>query len=90
MTPEQFETFIQKFLHSDPETQAHYLKKQKELIETLPKKFGHILQGENCIGDYVRNGKNCLECFHVHDAEDCKYAEHIWRNSKNNMDVSTV
>ncbi len=90
VTPEQFDTFIQKFLNSDAETQKNYLKKQKELTESLPKKFGHILQGENCIGDYIRNGKNCVECFHVHDAENCKYAEHIWRNSRNNMDVSTV
>ena len=90
VTPEQFETFIKKFFNSNTNEQKQYLKKQQELINTLPKKFGHILQGENCIGDYVRNGKNCFECFHVHDAENCKYAEHIWRSSRNNMDASTV
>ncbi len=90
VTPVQFEAFLQKFLNSSTHEQKQYLSEQQKLIDTLPKKFGHIIQGENCIGDYMRNGKNCLECFHVHDAENCKYAEHVWRNSKNNMDVSTV
>ncbi len=90
VTPAQFDAFLEKFFNSSAHEQKQYLAKQQELIDSLPKKFGHILQGENCIGDYVRNGKNCLECFHVHDAENCKYAEHIWRNSRNNMDVSTV
>lgn len=90
VTPGQYEAFLQKFFSSNIEEQANYLRERVKLIESLPKKYGHILQSENCIGDYMRNGKNCIECFHVHDAENCKYGEHVWRNSRNNMDVSTV
>lgn len=90
VTPEQFEAFSRKFFLSSPEEQKKLLENREEIIDISPKKYGHTLQGENCIGDYIRNGKNCVECFHVHDAENCKYAEHIWRNSRNNMDVSTV
>ena len=90
VTPEQFGAFSQKFFLSSPEEQNKFLKNRDELIDASPKKYGHIIQAENCVWDYIRNGKNCVECFHVHDAENCKYAEHIWRNSRNNMDVSTV
>lgn len=90
VTPIQFEAFLQNFYTLNKDEQVQYLKIYRELLLTSPTKFGHILQGENCVGDYIRNGKNCTDCFHVHDAENCKYAEHIWRNSRNNMDVSTV
>lgn len=36
------------------------------------------------------NSQDCFFAFHAHDAQNCKYAEHVWRDSKNNMDVSTV
>jgi hypothetical protein len=48
------------------------------------------VQAEDCTGDYIQESQHCYECFHAHLAEDCAYAEHVWRNSKNNMDVSTV
>lgn len=90
VTPEQFEAFSKKFFASDLDEQRQYLKKHEELKEELPKKFGHIIQSENCIGDYIRNAKNCIECFHAFEAEDCKYGEHVFRNSQYNMDVSTA
>ncbi len=55
-----------------------------------PHRSTHQLKTENCRGDYLQNSKNLVECFHAYAAEDCKYGEHLWRNSKNNMDVSTV
>ena len=85
-----YNNFLEKFFSSSPEEQKKILSNKDALLIALPKKYGHILQGENCTGDYIRNGKNCFECFHVHDAEDCKYAEHIMRNANHSMDVSTV
>ncbi len=88
--PEQYDAFLKNFFAANTEEQKKLLENREKLVNELPKKFWHILQGENCTGDYIRNGKNCVECYHVHDAENCKYSSHVWRNSRNNMDVSTV
>lgn len=91
VTPEQYKAFTLKFFASSEEEQKKFLTKKEVLLATLPKKFGHILQGENCIGDYIRNAKNCIECFHTFEnAEDCKYGEHVFRESRHNMDISTA
>jgi len=48
------------------------------------------LRSENCSGGQIEDSKNCTYSFHAYDAEDCKYAEHVWRNAKDCMDVSTA
>jgi len=60
-----------------------------QLEKNLPRKYANLLQTENCIGDYMVNAKNCIFTSHAHDAEDCKYAEDVWRSAKNMMDIST-
>jgi Zn ribbon nucleic-acid-binding protein len=62
----------------------------KNFIIKQPHRAAQIFQSENCTGDYIQESRNCIQCFHAHIAEDCKYGEHVWRNSKCNMDVSTV
>ena len=61
-----------------------------EFKKTLPKKYSRILNSVNSIWDYIENSKNCYNCFHSHNAEDCRYWEHVWRNAVNCMDVSTA
>ncbi len=90
VTPAQYDAFLKKFSSCSISEQKKYLQKYAELDMTSPKRWSHILQGENCTGDYIRNCKNCFECFHAYDAEDCKYAEHAWRNSRHNRDISTA
>jgi hypothetical protein len=62
----------------------------KQLRSQYPDTKLQIKLSENSSGNYLRNTKNCRECIDGYDAEDCKYAEHIWRNAKNCMDVSTA
>ncbi len=38
----------------------------------------------------MHNTKNCVLCYDAYDAEDCWYGEHVRRNAKKVMDVSTV
>jgi hypothetical protein len=45
---------------------------------------------ERCTGDFLQESRDCHECYHAHQAEDCRYGEHVWRQSRSNMDVSTV
>nr|MDD3720584.1 hypothetical protein [Candidatus Gracilibacteria bacterium] len=70
---------------------TNYLKDDfLEFSKKFPKKNLRILNSINCIGNQIENSKNCILCNHAHDSEDCKYSEHVWRNAKNCMDVSTA
>ena len=52
-------------------------------------KYAYIQKSVNSTGDYLFNTKNCIQCFHGYEAEDCKYGYHVWRGAKNIMDAST-
>jgi hypothetical protein len=61
-----------------------------EFIKTQPLKRAEIVNAPRSTGNYMKDAKNCLECFHCYEAEDCKYGEHVWRNAKDCVDVSTA
>lgn len=65
-------------------------KKFGEFIETQPLKYAEIVNAPHSSGNYMKDAKNCGECFHCYEAEDCKYGEHVWRNAKDCVDVSTA
>jgi len=52
-------------------------------------KYAYIQKSVNSTGDYLFNTKNCIQCFHGYEAEDCKYGYNVWRGAKNIMDAST-
>ncbi len=64
--------------------------KFSEFIATQPRKYAEIINASRSSGNYIRDAKNCRQCFHSYDAEDCAYGEHVWRNAKDCMDVSTA
>jgi len=67
------------------------LKKEfEDFVLKYINKYSYIQKSVNSTGNYLLNTKNCKFCFHSYDAEDCKYGYHVWRNSKDNMDVCTV
>lgn len=55
-----------------------------------PRKYAELSKCEQSTGNYLRNVKNCTHIFHGYDAENCTYGEHVWRNARDCMDVSTV
>ncbi len=65
-------------------------KKFAEFIKTQPRKYAEIVNAPGSSGNYINDAKNCRECFHCYDAEDSAYGEHVWRNAKDCMDVSTA
>ncbi|MES2930946.1 MAG: hypothetical protein V4665_04150 [Patescibacteria group bacterium] len=67
-----------------------FREKYKEFLMREPRKFAETIQTINSTGNYMKNTKNCLSCFHCYEAEDNKYGEHVWRNAKDCMDVSTA
>lgn len=57
--------------------------------ETFPVKYAEILNSENCIGDFIINSKNCIECYDVSDSENCKYVQ-LGVEVKDMMDCSNM
>jgi hypothetical protein len=65
-------------------------KKFAEFIKTQPRKYAEIVNAPGSSGGYITDAKNCRECFHCYDAEDNAYGEHVWREAKDCIDVSTA
>jgi len=65
-------------------------KKFAEFIAAQPRKYAEIINAPRSSGNYITDAKNCRNCFHSYDAEDSAYGEHVWRNAKDCMDVSTA
>ncbi len=67
---EDYEQKIQEFFGS-------YSKIQKalEVFNDIRKKriykYAEIMNCENSVGDFIKNSKNCLNCYDVVDSEDC-------------------
>jgi hypothetical protein len=94
---EEFEETSKNLKESSPNSHDQndkYLEKFQSRFQDLDlyssQKFAQIMKSENCTGDYIVNSKNCSNCFHAQDAEECRYAYHVWRNSKYVMDSDTV
>lgn len=61
-----------------------------EFKKTQPHKFAEIINASNSSGNYIKDAKNCNDCFHTYEAEDCKYAVHAWRGALDCMDTDTT
>ncbi len=55
-----------------------------------PRQYAEIRSSENVTGNYLQHANNCREVFHGYDVDNAAYAEHVWRNAKDVMDISTV
>ena len=71
---EEFEKFINdfEFTHSNIENAK---QKVAELRLKIPCKNLQIQNSENCLGDFIEDSKNCIECFDLMNSENCKY---VW------------
>jgi hypothetical protein len=66
-----------------------FKQKTREFLKTQPHKATEIEMSENCNGDFIRNSKNCTDCFESEDNEDLKYV-HISGYMKDSMDCNSV
>ena len=69
---------------------AVLLKEFKDFALKHFNKYAYIQKSVHSTGNYLLNTKNCIQCFHGDEAENCKYGYHVWRNAKDTMDVSTA
>lgn len=64
--------------------------KFRKLDLAHPRQNLHLSKSEDCVGDYIYNSKNCVECFDINNMEDCIYYINGNFNSpdKNNCDMT--
>jgi len=55
-----------------------------------PHKYAEAVNAVNCTGNYLKDAKNCRDCFHTYEAEDCRYSVHAWRDAKDCIDCDTT
>lgn len=73
LSKEKYEEFAEKFKNLSY-AQIETLKSQLEALKIdKPRISAHIYASEDSTGDALYNCKNCLQCFHLKESEDCKY-----------------
>ncbi len=64
-------------------------QKFKEIYLATPRRFAHVLNCKDVVGDILRDTKNCKNCFTSLDGvENCKYLYFGGLNLKDSYDVS--
>ncbi|EKD76708.1 MAG: hypothetical protein ACD_43C00015G0001 [uncultured bacterium] len=63
-------------------------KQWQQFRLTVPNRFSHQLQTENCTGDYIYNSVNCTTCFDVNETEQSKFIKFSISQVKESYDVS--
>lgn len=90
VTKEEYEKFLKEAKLDTNLGVQQLSEKFKAFKLTQPHKFAEIVNAPGSTGAYIKNAKNCTQCFHTYDAEDCRYAVHAWRDAKDCMDVDTA
>ena len=89
-TKEEYEQYVAKFALDTHLGVTTMRTKANDFFLRNPKRYAEILSSEECTGNYIVQSKNCVDCFHAHEAQDCRHSVHVWRNSKDNMDCDTA
>jgi hypothetical protein len=89
-TKEEYEKKLDGYRLDTASGVEAFRKQFQEFVAKQPRKYAQLLNTENCTGNYIKNAKNCKQCFHSYDAEDNKYSIHVWRGAKNCWDCHTV
>ncbi len=74
-SPQEYQQRKKRLLENYAEERGRYLKELENLKKAVPYRFAHIINSENCRGDYILNSKNCDYCFDVLESEDCSYVQ---------------
>lgn len=90
LTKEEYENFI-KTARLDTESGVSALRaKFQEFVKSQPLRYAEIYNAPGSSGNYIKDAKNCVNCFHAYDAEDCRHSVHVWRAAKDCMDCDTA
>lgn len=90
LSKEEYEKFLTE-ARLDTATGVEGMRQKfLDFLKTQPHKYAEIINAPGATGNYIKDAKNCKDCFHCYEAEDCRYAEHVWRGPKDCVDVSTA
>ncbi|MFA6324802.1 MAG: hypothetical protein WCX46_01065 [Candidatus Paceibacterota bacterium] len=64
-TEEEYKKEIEKLELQKFSKNIYFLKKFNDLLTKYPRKFINSRHVVNCSGDYLKNAKNCLNCFDI-------------------------
>lgn len=90
MSKSNYENFLKSVCLDTTGGVEEMRRKFSDFIKTQPRKYAEIINSPGSSGSYIKDAKNCRECFHCYEAEDCAYGEHVWRQAKDCLDVSTA
>jgi len=91
VSEEEFENFIK-------ELQSGSYSKMQEKINTFQlevaskaiRKSNHIVNCDNCSGDYILNSRNCQHCFDCDASDELKYCNRVDEKVVTSMDLDSV
>ncbi len=72
---EEYKKIMAALLLQKSSHQGLQILKQKvnDFFATLPHRYATISYSEDCTGDFLDRCKNCYDCYHINQAQDCKY-----------------
>ncbi len=83
-----YENKVSEILNS-PEKFKQAMANFDEMREKRIYKYANVTNSENCTGDFLKNSKNCENCYDVSDSEDMKYVQ-VGVQTKDLMDCSNM
>lgn len=67
------EEYLEKkaaLLNGAHSAQESLLEEFRRLLKSRVVKYAHIVSSQDCLGDYIKNSKNCSRCFDTSESED--------------------
>lgn len=88
LTKEEYEERV-KNLTSSHEGIRQLAKQFEELRTGQKKRAAHIVNSENCSGDFIEGSRNCIDCYDMTESEDCMYIT-VGVNTKDCIDCCNM
>jgi len=87
LSKEEYFKRLREFDMRDAAKREAAMKKFERVKASAPHRALHMMNSENCAGDYVNDCKNCFACFNVYTCEDCAYCVDVIR-TKDSLDLT--
>lgn len=88
LSKEEYMNKIEEFRGSFRKTEE-MKQKLAELRTSMIHRAVHIVNSENCTGDFIENSQRCTDCYDVNESQDCKYVT-VGVNVKDVYDCSNM
>lgn len=82
VSADEYRNFMTQHDLMDTAVWKELKSKAESYIRSTGHRAEHLINVENCSGDYLLNSKNCRCCYYGHALEDCGYLAHC-NSSKN-------